>query len=159
MCNNYFSRIVYLFLFLLISCQALPVEIQEPLITEQPLEVREPTKTPQPAATVKPKPTHTPIAEATERVDGWQLNEEFVLERGETAVVGNSDLIIRNEGEGSEYYDDENGNEVHVYNIKLDVNGEIVWLDDTMPEIVVGNYVIQWQVGNRLLVVAHEADE
>ena len=135
------------------------MEIQEPLITEQPLEMREPTKTPQPAATVKPKPTDTPVAEATERADGRQLNEEFVLERGQTAVVHNSDLIIRNDGEGSEYYDDENGNEVHVYNIKLDVNGEIVWLDDTMPEVVMGNYVIQWQVGNRLLVIEREADE
>ena len=89
----------------------------------------------------------------TQEVDkmAW-VGEEFVLAAGETAVVRNTDLIIRNDGEGSEYYDDENGDEVHVYNIKLDVNGEVVWLDDTMPQVTIGEYMIQWQVGDRLLV-------
>ena len=80
------------------------------------------------------------------------VDQEFELAMGKMAVVRNTNLIIRNEGEGSEYYDDEDGNEVHIHNIKLDINGEAVWLDDAMPEVIVGDYVIQWQPDNRLLI-------
>ena len=139
---------------ILVGCAVRPLTLQQVDVTVT-MVTTVPTETAVPALAATPLPTHTLEAE------GVMVNvgEEFVLAMGETAVVHNSDLIIRNDGEGSEYYDDENGNEVHVYNIKLDVNGEIVWLDDTMPEIVMGNYVIQWQVGNRLLVIEREADE
>ncbi len=143
----------------LLGCQKRPLTGQSidvaPTRTNLSAATYAATETAVPALAATPLPTHTLEAE------GVMVNvgEEFVLAMGETAVVRNSDLIIRNDGEGSEYYDDENGNEVHVYNIKLDMNGEIVWLDDTMPELAIGNYVIQWQVGNRLLVVEHEANE
>ena len=139
---------------ILVGCEGRPLAWQQVDVTAT-IVTTVPTETAVSALASTPLPTPTLEAE------GMMVNvgEAFELAIGETAVVHNSDLIIRNDGEGSEYYDDENGKEVHVYNIKLDVNGEIVWLDDTMPEIVMGNYVIQWQVGNRLLVIEREADE
>ncbi len=80
------------------------------------------------------------------------LDEEFVLGQGETAVIANTDLVILNEGEGSEYYTDDEGNEVHEFNIKLIINGKVVFLDNNAPETAVGNYMIKWQIGNRLHV-------
>jgi hypothetical protein len=145
MFKNNFVKLVSLSLVLLTSCQTTSVENTEPIAPSAPTA----TGTLQPTATIAPTAT-------TEEMDGIQLGEEFVLARGETAVIPNTDLVIYNEGEGSEYYDDAEGNEVHIYNIKLIVNDEIVWLDDNTPEVVVGDYVIQWQVNNRLRVIVQE---
>lgn len=105
---------------------------------------------PQPTGVTNVTPAST--KDLTEGIVDILLGEEFVLERGQMAVLANNDFTILNEGEGSEYYTDDAGNEVHDATIKLVINDKIVFLTSSISDVTIDNYVIGWRPVNRLRV-------